>query len=125
MPTLERLRVPKNQASDWQRVASLPDDEFEAALAQGASTSDMVEMGRGRRTRRDAQPAMVGACDHRGAGKVSASRHLRKVPSPRKKWKVKTGNSSRAPAPGVLLPSRPPTGFLSMNYGCGRPGEAL
>jgi hypothetical protein len=32
-----------DQSSKWQRVGSLPDDEFEAALADGVSTSDLVE----------------------------------------------------------------------------------
>jgi hypothetical protein len=35
-----------DQSSDWQRVASLSEDEFETALAQDASTSNMVEMAK-------------------------------------------------------------------------------
>jgi hypothetical protein len=35
-----------DQSSDWQRVADLPEEEFEAELAQGTSTSTMAQIAR-------------------------------------------------------------------------------
>jgi hypothetical protein len=40
---LGELGISRDQSSRWQRVASLTEDEFEAALQDCASTSDMVE----------------------------------------------------------------------------------
>jgi hypothetical protein len=47
-----------DQSSKWQRVASLSDNEFEAALNDGASISDVVEPvtnGSSARARPDAE----------------------------------------------------------------------
>jgi hypothetical protein len=44
--TLKDLRITGHQAADWQRVASLSDEEFDRAVADGASTSDMVAMAK-------------------------------------------------------------------------------
>jgi hypothetical protein len=43
---IEDFGLTRDQSSKWQYVASLSDEEFEAGLEAGASTSDMVEMAR-------------------------------------------------------------------------------
>jgi hypothetical protein len=45
-PKLAEYGLTRDQSSKWQYVASLPDNEFESALNDGASTSDMVEMAK-------------------------------------------------------------------------------
>jgi hypothetical protein len=44
--TLADDGISYDQSSNWQKVAVLSDYEFEAALAQGASTSNLVEMAK-------------------------------------------------------------------------------
>jgi hypothetical protein len=46
IPKLSDWGISLDQSSDWQRVAGLSDEEFEAALAQDASTSNMVELAK-------------------------------------------------------------------------------
>ena len=44
--TLPDLGITKNQSANWQRIASIPDETFEEALAEAKSETEMLRLAR-------------------------------------------------------------------------------
>jgi hypothetical protein len=45
IPVLEKAGISTQQASDWERLSEVPEDQFEAALAQ-KSVRDLIDKRR-------------------------------------------------------------------------------
>jgi hypothetical protein len=66
--TLSDLGITKRQSADWQKLAQIPEDEFEAMLrAPGPTTSGMISAWHGARARRIASLELM-AAELRAAG---------------------------------------------------------